>query len=164
MTPQLQREETPEEIAHHQVCTLHIGEEQFALPLIDIVEVTSSVQLRAYPLSPAHIGGLLQYRGEVVAAVCLRTLLGMAHSCRPESSVILTGTRGLFALLVDNIGEVLSVLPASFEPIPATVDSQRQALMAGTYKLEHGLLSLLDAKRLEPAVLRSHSTPGHRST
>lgn len=163
MTLQLQHEETLEEIAHHQVCTLHIAGEQFAIPLTDILEVTSSVQLRAYPLSPAHIGGLMQYRGEVLAAVCLRTLLGMTHCLRPESSVILTGTRGLFALLVDSIGEVLSVLPTSYEPIPATVETQRQELFAGTYKLDHGLLPLLDVRHLEPAALRSHSAPGHRA-
>ena len=161
MTP-TQRDETAEEIAQHQVCTLHIGGEQFALPLTDIVEVTSSVQLRDYPLSPAHIGGLMQYRGEVVAAVCLRTLLGMPRYSRTESSVILTGTRGLFALLVDKIGEVLSVTTASFESIPATVETQRQVLLAGTYKLNHGLLSLLDARKLEPSALRMHSSPGHR--
>ncbi len=157
------REKTSEDIARHQVCTLHIGDEQFALPLTDIVEVTSSVQLRDYPLAPAHIGGLMQYRGEVVAAVCLRTLLGMPRYTRSESSVILTGTRGLFALLVDRIGEVLSVTAASYDAIPATVETQRQVLLAGTYKLDHGLLSLLDARRLEPSALRAHSSPGHLS-
>ena len=148
-----------EDITHDQVCSLHVGGERFAIRLTDVFEVTTSVELRACPLSPPHIAGLIQYRGEVLTTVCLRTLLGMQSGKGPTSTVVLIGSRGLFALLVDGIGEVLPVATSSYEQVPATVETQRQKLLSGTYKLERGLLPLLDARRLEPSALRSSSTP-----
>ncbi|HUZ05233.1 MAG TPA: chemotaxis protein CheW [Acidobacteriaceae bacterium] len=146
-----------ENITHDQVCSIHVCEEQFAIRLTDIFEVMATAELRACPLSPPHIAGLMQYRGEVLTTVCLRTLLGMQGGIGSTSrSVVLIGSHGLFALLVDGIGEVLPVAVSTYEPIQVTAEAQRHRLLSGTYKLEHGLLPLLDAKRLEPSALRSH--------
>ena len=163
-----------EEVLHDDVCSIRIGEEWFALRLADVLEVTTSVELHACPLSPPYIAGLMQYRGEVLAAVCLRLLLGMQPSTSAARStarsVVMVGARGLFALLVDGVGEVLSVATSTYEPVPATVELQRQALLSGVYKLEHGLLPLLDARCLEPSVIRSalgsgpHSHAAHLHT
>ncbi len=67
------------------------------------------------------------------------------------------GARGLFALQVDTIGEVLSIATSTYESVPTTVEAQRHTLFSGTYKLERGLLPLLDAKSLEPSSLRLHA-------
>ncbi|HEX4022448.1 MAG TPA: chemotaxis protein CheW [Acidobacteriaceae bacterium] len=150
-----------EGVTHDDVCSIHVGNERFAVRLTDVFEVTASVELRACPLSPPHIAGLMQYRGEVLTTVCLRTLLGMQRGPGPASSVVMIGSRGLFALLVDEIGEVLPVAISSYEPVPATVETRCQELLSGTYKLEHGLLPVLDAKRLEPSALRSQHAPAH---
>ncbi len=162
-----------EEVLHDDVCSIRIGEERFALRLADVLEVTAAVELHACPLSPPYIAGLMQYRGEVLATVCLRMLLGMQPSTSVARStarcVVMIGARGLFALFVDGVGEVLSVATSTYEPLPATVETQRQRLLAGAYKLEQGLLPLLDAKCLEPSAIRSalcsgmhsHTAPSH---
>lgn len=145
------------EEAHDEVCTLHMGQEQFAVRLTDVFEVTPAAEMRACPLSPNYIAGLMQYRGEVLAAISLRTLLGLPPGAVSARCIVMIGTRGLFALQVDTIGEVLSIATSTYESIPATVESQRHALFSGTYKLERGLLPLLDARSLEPSALRLHA-------
>ncbi len=144
-----------------EVCTLHMGGEKFAIRLTDIFEVTPAAVLRPCPLSPAYIAGLMQYRGEVLAAVSLRTLLGLPSGTGSASSIVMIGTHGLFALQVDTIGEVLSIATSTYESMTATVELQRQTLFSGTYKLERGLLPLLDAKSLEPSALRSRAEHAH---
>jgi purine-binding chemotaxis protein CheW len=56
-------------------------------------------------------------------------------------------------LLVDAVGEVLTLSSADHEPNPSTLDQRRKILFAGAYKLENRLLVVLDPDRLDPLQL-----------
>ncbi len=58
-----------------------------------------------------------------------------------------------FGLLVDSVGEVLTVSAADHEPNPSILDERRRDLLAGAYKLKDGLLVMLDPERLDPLRL-----------
>ena len=105
------------------------------------------------PLAPGYIGGLVHYRGEVLTAISLRRLLEMPAHDGGEDILVFEGTDGYFGLLVDEVGEVMTVLPTDFEGNPSTLDDRRKALFAGTYKLSSALLVMLDPERLDPVCL-----------
>ena len=67
--------------------------------------------------------------------------------------LVFEGPSGYFGLLVDAVGEVITVLPEAFEANPSTLDDRRKALFAGACKLEGGLLVVLDPDRLDPMRL-----------
>jgi purine-binding chemotaxis protein CheW len=67
--------------------------------------------------------------------------------------LVLESSGGCFGLLVDSVGEVLTVSAADHEPNPSTLDDRRSALFAGAYKLPQGLLVMLDPERLDPMHL-----------
>ena len=48
------------------------------------------------------------------------------------------------SLLVDEIGDVVDVGPASFETPPDTLDAVMRPLIRGAHKLDDGLLLVLD--------------------
>jgi purine-binding chemotaxis protein CheW len=50
-------------------------------------------------------------------------------------------------LLVDEIGDVLSVQEKDFEPPPETLEGPARELIRGAYKLEDRLLLILDTER-----------------
>jgi purine-binding chemotaxis protein CheW len=56
-------------------------------------------------------------------------------------------------LLVDSVGEVLTVSTDDYEPNPSILDERRKGLFAGAYKLKDGLLIKLDPERLDPMHL-----------
>ena len=60
---------------------------------------------------------------------------------------------GIFGLLVDSVGEVLTVSSADHEPNPSILDERRRVLFAGAYKLKDTLLVMLDPEQLEPMRL-----------
>ncbi len=60
---------------------------------------------------------------------------------------------GCFGLLVDAVGEVLTVSSADHEPNPSILDERRRALFAGAYKLKDNLLVMLDPEQLDPIRL-----------
>ncbi len=49
---------------------------------------------------------------------------------------MLESAGGCFGLLVDSVGEVLTVSSADYEPNPSILDERRRALLAGAYKLK----------------------------
>ena len=67
--------------------------------------------------------------------------------------LVLESAGGCFGLLVDSVGEVLTVSSADYEPNPSTVDERQRMLFAGAYKLKDELLVMLDPERLDPMRL-----------
>lgn len=136
-----------------EVCSVRLGDVLFGVPIGHIVEIVGAARPQPIPLAPAFVGGLVHYRGDVLTTVSLRQLLGLPPLDRPQDILILESCGGCFGLLVDSVGEVLTVSSADHEPNPATLDDRRQSLFAGAYKLSSGLLVMLDAERLDPMRL-----------
>jgi purine-binding chemotaxis protein CheW len=66
---------------------------------------------------------------------------------------VLESSGGCFGLLVDSVGEVLTVSSSEHEPNPSILDERKKNLFAGAYKLKAGLLVMLDPERLDPMRL-----------
>jgi purine-binding chemotaxis protein CheW len=113
-----------------------------------------SARPQPVPLAPAYVGGLVHYRGDVLTTVSLRHLLALPAKEGPQDILVLESAGGCFGLLVDSVGEVLTVSSADHEPNPSILDQRRKALFAGTYKLNDRLLIMLDPERLDPMLLR----------
>ncbi|MBV8631430.1 MAG: chemotaxis protein CheW [Silvibacterium sp.] len=136
-----------------EMCSVRVGETLFGVPIMRILEILDAPVTRPVPLAPAYIGGLVHYRGEILTAVSLRTLLGMAAHAEPQDLLVFEGKDGYFGLLVDAVGEVRTVSPQEFEPNPSTLEDSRKALFAGAYKLADRLLVMLDPARFDPVQL-----------
>ena len=126
--------------------TLQIDDQLFGLPIKDVHEVFSAVQITTVPLAPAAVRGLLNLRGRVVTAMCLRTLLGMAEgTSRSERMAIGVEIGGEpFALLVDKIGDVLRLPVETLEANPIHMNIDWQGMSRGVHRLEGRILVVLD--------------------
>lgn len=136
-----------------EVCSVRVGETLFGIPITHILEIVGGAKPEAVPLAPEFVGGLVHYRGDVLTTVALRQLLGMAAQDGRQDILVLEGENGCFGLLVDSVGEVLTVSSADHEPNPSILDERRRAMFAGAYKLKDSLLVMLDAERLDPMRL-----------
>lgn len=136
-----------------EMCSVRAGQTQFGVPITHVLEILGRQTAKPVPLAPAWIGGLVHYRGEVLTTVSLRQLLGMPPRNGTEDILVFEGSDGYFGLVVDEVGEVLTVSPASFEANPSTLEDRHKALFAGTCKLENRLLVMLDPQRLDPERL-----------
>jgi purine-binding chemotaxis protein CheW len=136
-----------------EMCSVRVGETLFGVPMMRILEILGAPATQPAPLAPAFVGGLVHYRGEVLTSVSLRGLLSLPAHPKPQDMLVFEGREGYFGLLVDAVGEVIAVSPADFEPNPSILDDRRKSLFAGAYKLNGGLLVMLDPGRLEPAQL-----------
>lgn len=147
-----------------EMCSVRVGQTLFGLPITHILEIVGNTRPQAVPLAPEFVGGLIHYRGDVLTTVSLRQLLGMPLEAESGSQkrkeghhdiLVLESSAGCFGLLVDSVGEVLTVSSADHEPNPSILDARRGALFAGAFKLKAGLLVMLDPERLDPMRLAS---------
>ena len=115
-----------------------------------VQEVTFGSALTPVPLAPFVVNGLLNLRGQIVTAIDLRRSLGLpdrAVDARPIH-VVLRAEGGAVSLLVDSVGDVLEVDEEDFERASGRLQSGREEVVTGAYKLDRGLLLILDTERL----------------
>jgi purine-binding chemotaxis protein CheW len=136
-----------------EMCSVRVGETLFGVAISHILEIVGSARPQPVPLAPAFVGGLMHYRGDVLTTVSLRQLLGLPPLDRPQDLLVVESSGGCFGLLVDSVGEVLTVSDLNFEANPSTLDEYRKELFAGAYKLKGSLLVMLDPERLDPLRL-----------
>lgn len=113
-------------------------------------DVFKPASVTPVPLAPPEVVGLLNLRGRVVTALCLRRRLGLAPSTSGESGMAIGLEQGeeTFGLVVDGIGAVLSLTRDSFEPVPPNLDARWRGLALGMHRLDTKLLVVLQVDAL----------------
>lgn len=146
------------ESAAIEMCSVRVAHTLFGVPIAHILEIVGSARPQPVPLAPGFVGGLLHYRGDVLTIVSTRHLLGLPPFDGPQDILVLEGQGGCFGLLVDAVGEVLTVSSQDYELNPSTIDDRKKSLFGGTYKLNGRLLVMLDPERLDPLRLCADQT------
>jgi len=140
-----------------------IGGQLFGIPVLEVRDVLASQRITRVPLAPAEVAGSLNLRGRIVTAIDIRTRLGLAERTeeeiagKPRMSVVVDHGGELYSLMVDSVGEVLSLSGANFERNPATLDARWREVSAGIYRLDGSLLVVLDVTRLLDISSRSEA-------
>lgn len=130
--------------------TVRIGGQLLGLPIERVRDVFIANRITVVPGAPPDIVGLLNLRGRIVTAICLRSRLGCpagetGAAGRGELTAIGLDHRGeAYGLIVDAVGEVVRLDRSSFEPLPANLDPTWAALAAGVHRLPGSLLLILD--------------------
>jgi purine-binding chemotaxis protein CheW len=126
--------------------TVMVGEQVFGLPIDRVHDVFIASALTDVPLAPREIVGLLNLRGRVVTAMCLRRRLGLADRAEDgrNMAVGLEHQGESYGLLVDQVGEVMKLTADTHEPNPVHMDPRWVKLSRGVHRLDDKLLIILD--------------------
>ncbi|WP_336485754.1 chemotaxis protein CheW [Methylobacterium nigriterrae] len=130
--------------------TVFVGETMFGLAINRVHDVFIPAGVTPVPLAPAEIVGLLNLRGRVVTALCLRRRLGLPPAAGEGSKMAIGLEQGgeTFALVVDGVGEVLKLGADTHEAVPINLDARWRDLALGVHRLDGRLLVVLDVDKL----------------
>jgi purine-binding chemotaxis protein CheW len=135
------------------VLRVFIANEQYALPVDNILAVYESVTITPLPGTPAHIAGITNLRGNIVPVLELSSLLNLATpELQPESVLVLvTHREGQVAVRVDALDEVGNLIESHINPV-ASDDRQTRSYVKGV--LINGTI-LLDVQAIldDPALI-----------
>ncbi len=130
--------------------TLTVADQLCGVPVQAVRDVLGEQVITRIPLAPSEIAGSLNLRGRIVTAIDLRRRLGLpdAPAGTPRMSVVAEQGSELYALLVDQVSEVLSLPADTFERNPPTLPPEWAAHSVGIHRLEDRLMVVLDVVRV----------------
>lgn len=129
--------------------SIRVGGETFGVPVLSVQDVIAPVRIDIVPLAPPEVAGSLNLRGRIVTAIDIRKRLGMPprEVGAPHMSVIVERSGELYALQVDDVGDVLWLPVAELELSPITLSPDWRAVCDGLYRLESELMLVLNVER-----------------
>ncbi len=133
----------------------------FGLPIAQVQDVFTLTNMTRVPLSGREIAGVLNLRGRIVTVIVLANRLRLDTPTNGAARMVIGIEQGAesFGILVDRVGEVLSLVDADREPAPIKIDRELDAIATGVFRLDDKILVALDADRtLDFAGSRSSTT------
>ncbi len=133
-----------------QYVTMYIDGQLFGIPVLQIQDVLSPQKITPVPLAPVEVAGSLNLRGRIVTAINVRTRLGLQQreEGHKNMSVVVDYNGEFYSLIIDQVGEVMTLQDEDYEKTPTTLDARWLEIADGVYRLNDQLLIVLDVKRL----------------
>jgi purine-binding chemotaxis protein CheW len=130
--------------------TVYVNDSVFGLEVNEAQAIFRVGSITPIPLMQKEVAGFINLRGKVVVAVSLRRRLGAPPAEGSGESVAIGLEKGgePFALLVDRVGDVLTLSESARTDIPPHCDELQARYTRDLYVLETGLIPILDVQRL----------------
>lgn len=134
----------------HDFVTATVGGQLCGIPIGRVREVMATPAIASIPLAPPGVAGSLNLRGRIVTAIDLRRRIGLqAAGGGKQPSIVVEDEDALYSLIVDDVGEVLSLPEEDRESLPATLSPRLRDVARAVFRLRDGLLVVLDV----PAII-----------
>ncbi len=130
--------------------TIMISDQTFGIPVLQVQDVLREQEVTKIPLASPEVAGSLNLRGRIVTAIDVRRRLGLP--AREENdhnmSVVVEHKDELFSLIIDSVGDVLTLDDKNFEKTPGTLEQTWRDISSGIFQLEDNLLVVMDVSSL----------------
>ena len=150
------------DMAERQFVTFYLGSDLYGIDIILVREVYPNFDVTVVDDAPRCIRGLLNLRGQIVTVIDLGVRLDLGErKIFPTSSCIVLKTASeideafassttteLVGLLVDKIGDVVSVDSKAIAPPPAHTAGVQGKFLEGVVKMDDRLLILLKSSEI----------------
>jgi purine-binding chemotaxis protein CheW len=134
--------------------TVFVADQMFGIPILQVQDVLGDQRVTRVPLAPPEVAGSLNLRGRIVTAIDVRKRLSVkpAETVMKQLSVVVEHEHELYSLIIDRVGDVLSLPDDQFENNPGTLDPAWRDVSVGIYRLKKTLLVILDVPRLLESI------------
>lgn len=137
--------------AMQQYATFYVGDMLMGIELSEVQELMRYQEMAPVPLAPFAIEGLINLRGQIVAALDVRKLFSLEPMKDDEAqpmNIVIHSEDGAVSLLVDEIYDVLNIAADAWTELPENLPTEHRRLLKGIYQLESRLLMVLDTERV----------------
>lgn len=133
----------------HMFVTMRVDNQLFGVPVRFVRDVLRSQRITEIPLASAEVSGSLNLRGRIVTVIDLRKRLLLPEKQVERGMFVVVEHRGeLYSLMVDSVGEVMTVAGAAIEKTPANLGDTWKDMASGIFKLDGELLVIMDVETL----------------
>jgi purine-binding chemotaxis protein CheW len=137
-----------------QYLTFQLGEEVFAIDVVNVREILEFNSVTKVPKSPEYMRGVINLRGSVVPVFDMRLKFGMAatdktiNTCIVVVEVSFESEDIIIGALVDSVQEVFELEAGQIEPAPRIGTHLRTEFIRGMGKRDDRFIIILDIDRV----------------
>lgn len=127
--------------------TFRVGDQLFGIPVLRVQDILTPDRIAPVPLAPKEVKGSINLRGRIVTVIDVRIRLGLPprdKKIQENMGVTVEQGHDLYTLLVDKIGDVISLSKDLYEKNPGTLDPLWREFCTGVFRLEKELMVVLD--------------------
>ncbi|HEY7634076.1 MAG TPA: chemotaxis protein CheW [Gemmatimonadales bacterium] len=130
--------------------TFALDREEFGIPVDQVREIIRVGEITRVPQAPAHVRGVANLRGRILAVVEIRRRLGLTDAVlTPRSRIIVVEIRGrVLGILVDAVRQVAKVPLETVTAAPDEVLSPQTDYITGVARWNSRLIILLDVEKV----------------
>ncbi len=130
--------------------TFALDREEYGIRVDQVREIIRVGEITRVPQAPAHVRGVANLRGRILAVVEVRTRLGLtAAVLTPRSRIIVVEIQGrVLGILVDAVLQVVKVPVETVTAAPDEVLSPQTDYISGVARWNSRLIILLDVEKV----------------
>ncbi len=132
--------------------TFYCGNFLFALPVADVMEIKRSFSITYVPKGPSYVEGIINLRGQIITAIHLAKRIGLVSYDDKKDCyhIIIKTSEEPVSILVEEIGEVISINEKDMEPVPEHLEGMDIKYIKNISKLyDNKLIIILDSDAIQ---------------
>lgn len=133
-----------------QFVTFTVGEEAYAVDILQVREIKGWTEVTRLPNQPAHMRGVLNLRGVIVPIFDLRCRFGqgLTEATPTHVVVIVAVADRIVGILVDTVSDILTVGSEEIRPVPDLESRSDRDFLKGLATSGDRMVALLQLDRL----------------
>ena len=132
----------PDETLSRQLVVFSLGDEEYALPITEVLEIIRFTEPRSVASADPSVRGVISLRGKILPVYDLATRIGVEARDAPADAkiVIVESADAMAGVIVDDVEEVLTVGAEQLDEAPIAGGP----CIDGIAKVDDRLVVLLD--------------------
>lgn len=127
-----------------QLVGFMVGEEEYAIPILNIQEIIKPIECTRVPSVPEYVLGVFNLRGNVIPLIDLRVKfnLGSAKQTATTRYIVMKYEDSLAGFVIDRLTEAIRINKKQIDPPPETLLKEKN-MIYGIGKRDNNILTIL---------------------
>ena len=133
--------------------TFVLGNELFAVNVVNVLEVLEQQQITRVPKAPEHIMGIINFRGDILPVVNTRLKFSLPEDASEKNYIIVydlerNDTRYTVSATVDGVRDVIEVNEDEIKPVPEMGLSFDTRYISGVIRRNDDFILLINPEKV----------------
>jgi purine-binding chemotaxis protein CheW len=127
-----------------------VGDEEYAVPILNIQEIIKPLKWTRVPQTPAYVLGVFNLRGAVIPLIDLRVKFGLPPKNHNDETrfFVLKYEDDVAGFVIDRLTEAIRIKQTDIGPAPDTALGEEESLIDGVGKKSDRILTILKVNKL----------------
>lgn len=133
-----------EEVNITQLVGFIVGEEEYAIPILNIQEIIKPIEYTRVPSTPTYVLGAFNLRGNVIPLIDLRMKFNLPSQNQNAETryIVMKDGDNIAGFVIDKLTEAIRLTDKQIEPAPETLHKEKGTI-SGIGKREDSILTIL---------------------